>query len=333
MSTVLNRTEQLLSEPILQVKNLKKYFPIRGGVFGRTVGYVYAVDGVSFNVETGKTMGLVGESGCGKTTVGRCILRLIESSSGEIWFDGINIVGLKDEEMRKLRRQMQVVFQDPYASLNPRWLIKDIVGEPLVVNYVVSNRTEMEQRVLELLTKVGLSSDHLNRFPHEFSGGQRQRIGIARALALNPRFLVLDEPTSSLDVSVQAQTLNILKDLQSELALSYLFISHNLSVIKHMSDTIGVMYLGKIVEVASKNELFKAPLHPYTKALLSAIPIPDPDKKVDRIVLGGDVPSPANPPKGCRFHPRCPLAAEICNEQPEMKEVSRGHSVACYFAQ
>ncbi len=322
-----------MPEPILKVKGLKKYFSIRGGILGRTVGYVYAVDGVSFSVDAGKTMGLVGESGCGKTTVGRCILRLIEPSSGEIWFNGINIVGIKDEEMRKLRRQMQVVFQDPYASLNPRWLIKDIVAEPLVVNYVVSSKTEMEQKVLELLTKVGLSSDHLNRFPHEFSGGQRQRIGIARALALNPRFLVLDEPTSSLDVSVQAQTLNILKDLQSELALTYLFISHNLSVIRHMSETIGVMYLGKIVEIAPKNELFKEPLHPYTRALLSAIPIPDPDKKVDRIVLGGDVPSPVNPPKGCRFHPRCPLASEICNEQPEMKEVSKGHSVACYFAQ
>jgi len=322
-----------LPEPILQVKDLKKHFPIRGGVLGRTVGYVYAVDGVTFDVEAGKTMGLVGESGCGKTTVGRCILRLIEPTSGVILFGGVNLLDLKEEDLRKSRRQMQIVFQDPYASLNPRWLIKGIVGEPLVVNHVVSSKTEMEERVLELLTRVGLSSDHLNRFPHEFSGGQRQRIGIARALALNPHFLVLDEPTSSLDVSVQAQTLNILKDLQSELGLTYLFISHNLGVIKHMSDTIGVMYLGKIVEIGPKNELFRCCVHPYTQALLSAIPIPDPEKKIDRVVLGGDVPSPVNPPKGCRFRPRCPLAREMCSEQPEMKEVSKGHFVACYVTQ
>lgn len=322
-----------MSEPILQVEELKKYFPIMGGVLGRIVGYVYAVDGVSFDVYAGKTMGLVGESGCGKTTVGRCVLRLIEPTAGRILFDGVNLIDLKEEEMRKLRRQMQIVFQDPYASLNPRWLIKDIVGEPLVVNNVVSSKAEMEERAFKLLTKVGLSADHLNRFPHEFSGGQRQRIGIARALALNPRFLVLDEPTSSLDVSVQAQTLNILKDLQSELALTYLFISHNLSVIKHMSDTIGVMYLGRIVEIGSKDELFREPIHPYTKALLSAIPIPDPEKKKERMILGGDVPSPANPPKGCRFSPRCPNANERCNEQPEMTEVTKGHFVACYTAQ
>ena len=274
-----------MTEPLLEVKGLKKHFPIRGGVFGKTVGYVYAVDGVSFDVEPSRTMGLVGESGCGKTTVGRCILRLIEPTSGEIWFNGKNIVELKEEEMRKLRREMQVVFQDPYASLNPRWLVKDIVGEPLVVNHIVSTKTEIKDRVLPLLTRVGLSEDHLNRFPHEFSGGQRQRIGMARALALNPRFIVLDEPTSSLDVSVQAQTLNILKDLQSELNLTYLFISHNLSVIKHMSDTIGVMYLGKIVETGAKSDIFKNPVHPYTQALLSAIPIPDPERIPNRIDL------------------------------------------------
>jgi len=322
-----------LTEPLLKVKGLKKHFPIRGGVFGKTVGFVYAVDGVSFDVEPGRTMGLVGESGCGKTTVGRCILRLIEPTSGEIWFNGKNIVELKEEEMRKLRREMQVVFQDPYASLNPRWLVKDIVGEPLVVNHIVSTRTEIKDRVLPLLTRVGLSEDHLNRFPHEFSGGQRQRIGMARALALNPRFIVLDEPTSSLDVSVQAQTLNILKDLQSELHLTYLFISHNLSVIKHMSDTIGVMYLGKIVETGAKNDIFKNPVHPYTQALFSAIPIPDPERIPHRIVLEGDVPSPTNPPKGCRFGPRCPRASEGCDGEAEMVEVSSGHYVACHLAQ
>jgi len=322
-----------LSDPILQVKNLKKYFPIRGGVLGGTVGYVYAVDGVSFNVDTGKTMGLVGESGCGKTTVGRCVLRLIEPTSGEIWFDGINIVELREDDVRRLRRQMQIVFQDPYASLNPRWLVKNIVGEPLIVNNLVSNKTEMEEEVSELLTKVGLSSDHLNRFPHEFSGGQRQRIGIARALALKPQFLVLDEPTSSLDVSVQAQTLNILNDLQNELGLTYLFISHNLSVIKHMSETIGVMYLGKIVEIGPKNDLFKEPLHPYTQALFAAIPIPDPEKKSDRTILSGDVPSPTNPPKGCRFRPRCPNASERCETEPQMIEASNEHMVACYLDQ
>jgi oligopeptide transport system ATP-binding protein len=322
-----------LVEPILKVEELKKYFPIRGGILGRTIGYVYAVDGVSFDVDAGKTMGLVGESGSGKTTVGRCILRLIEPTAGRIIFDGVNLIDLKEEEMRKLRRQMQIVFQDPYASLNPRWLIKDIVGEPLIVNNVVSSKAEMEEKVLKLLTKVGLSADHLNRFPHEFSGGQRQRIGIARALALNPRFLVLDEPTSSLDVSVQAQILNILKDLQSELELTYLFISHNLSIIKHMSDRIAVMYHGMIVEIGSKDELFRDPVHPYTQALLYAIPIPDPEKKRGKMILGGDVPNPVNPPKGCRFRPRCPNANERCNEKPEMTEVSNGHYVACYMAQ
>jgi len=332
-TSTANRIVSKLTEPLLKVKGLKKHFPIRGGVFGKTVGFVYAVDGVSFDVEPGRTMGLVGESGCGKTTVGRCILRLIEPTSGEIWFNGKNIVELKEEEMRKLRREMQVVFQDPYASLNPRWLVKDIVGEPLVVNHIVSTRTEIKDRVLPLLTRVGLSEDHLNRFPHEFSGGQRQRIGMARALALNPRFIVLDEPTSSLDVSVQAQTLNILKDLQSELHLTYLFISHNLSVIKHMSDTIGVMYLGKIVETGAKNDIFKNPVHPYTQALFSAIPIPDPERIPHRIVLEGDVPSPTNPPKGCRFGPRCPRASEGCDGEAEMVEVSSGHYVACHLAQ
>lgn len=319
------------SEKLVEVKGLKKYFPIKGGVLGRIVGYVYAVDDVSFYVLPGETLGLVGESGCGKTTVGRCVLRLIEPTAGEIDFEGTNILDLDNNEMRKLRREMQIVFQDPYASLNPRMTIKQIVGEPLLINKIARG-TELEKMVLNLLLKVGLSEDHLNRFPHEFSGGQRQRIGIARALALNPKFMVLDEPTSSLDVSVQAQTLNILKDLQKEMNLTYLFISHNLSVIKHMSDRIAVMYLGKVVEMAEKRSLFKNQLHPYTQALFSAIPIPDPEVKQNRIILGGDVPSPVNPPSGCHFHPRCPSAMPKCREEePKLIELENGHFVACYL--
>lgn len=319
------------SEKLVEVKGLKKYFPIRGGVLGRIVGYVYAVDDVSFDVLRGETLGLVGESGCGKTTAGRCILRLIEPTAGEIDFEGTNILDLDNNQMRKLRREMQIVFQDPYASLNPRMTIKQIVGEPLLVNKIARG-TYLEKMVLNLLLKVGLSEDHLNRFPHEFSGGQRQRIGIARALALNPKFMVLDEPTSSLDVSVQAQTLNILKDLQKEMNLTYLFISHNLSVIKHMSDRIAVMYLGKIVEMAEKRSLFKNQLHPYTQALFSAIPIPDPEVKQNRIILGGDVPSPVNPPSGCHFHPRCPFAMPKCREkEPKLIELENGHFVACHL--
>jgi len=266
-----------------------------------------------------------------KTTAGRCILRLIEPTAGEIDFEGTNILDLDNNQMRKLRREMQIVFQDPYASLNPRMTIKQIVGEPLLVNKIARG-TYLEKMVLNLLLKVGLSEDHLNRFPHEFSGGQRQRIGIARALALNPKFMVLDEPTSSLDVSVQAQTLNILKDLQKEMNLTYLFISHNLSVIKHMSDRIAVMYLGKIVEMAEKRSLFKNQLHPYTQALFSAIPIPDPEVKQNRIILGGDVPSPVNPPSGCHFHPRCPFAMPKCREkEPKLIELENGHFVACHL--
>jgi len=317
------------TETLLEVKDLKKHFPIRGGVLGRTVGYVYAVDGVSFKIGMGETLGLVGESGCGKTTVGRCILRLIEPTDGEIRFEGMDITKIDNKQMAKLRPKMQIVFQDPYASLNPRMTIKDIVGEPMFVNGIARG-LELRQRVLELLLMVGLSEDHMNRFPHEFSGGQRQRIGIARALSLNPEFMVLDEPTSSLDVSVQAQTLNLLQDLQRKLGLTYLFISHNLSVIKHMSDEIAVMYLGKIVEIASKAELFRTQLHPYTQALFAAIPIPDPEISKKRIVLGGDVPSPINPPSGCRFHPRCPLN-RLCNEEePRLIEVSNDHYVACH---
>ena len=321
-----------MPERILEIKNLKKFFPIRGGVLGRPIGYVYAVNGVNFHINRGETLGLVGESGCGKTTVGRCILKLIQPTDGEILFEGNDIARLPEGEMQKFRSRMQIVFQDPYASLNPRWTIKDIVGEPLVVRGIAHGE-EMRKTVLNLLSRVGLSEDHLNRFPHEFSGGQRQRIGIARALAVDPEFIVLDEPTSSLDVSVQAQTLNLLKELQKDLKLTYLFISHNLSVIKHMSDRIAVMYLGKVVEMAPKGALFERQLHPYTQALFQAIPIPDPDVRRERVVLKGDVPSPANPPPGCPFHPRCPIAIDVCSRvEPPLVEVEPDHWAACHLA-
>jgi oligopeptide/dipeptide ABC transporter ATP-binding protein len=321
-----------MDETILEVKSLKKYFPIRGGVLGRAVGYVYAVDGVDFSVKGGDTLGLVGESGCGKTTVGRCIIRLTEPTDGDVIFEGNNITELKSSEMRKIRAKMQIVFQDPYASLNPRWTIANIVGEPLLLNQNMRG-AQLRRKVLDLLTRVGLSEDHMNRFPHEFSGGQRQRIGIARALASDPDFIVLDEPTSSLDVSVQAQTLNLLKALQKELKLTYLFVSHNLSVIKHVSDRVAVMYLGKIVELSPKRELFNKQLHPYTQALFMAIPLPDPEVQRRRVVLKGDVPSPVNPPSGCRFHPRCPIAIDKCSEvEPELVEYSPDHFAACHLA-
>lgn len=318
------------SKILLEVRELKKYFPIRGGVFGKVLGYVYAVDGVNFSIRIGETLGLVGESGCGKTTVGRCILRLIEPTAGEIYFDGQNILELDRGKMRKLRSEMQIVFQDPYASLSPRLTIKDIVGEPLMI-YGVAKGPKNREMVLTLLKKVGLSEDHLNRFPHEFSGGQRQRICIARALALNPKFIILDEPTSSTDVSVQAQTLNLLQDLQKELGLTYLFISHNLSVIEHISSRIAVMYLGKIVEISEKSP-FEERVHPYTQALFSAIPIPDPDIKTDRILLTGEVPNPTSPPSGCRFHPRCSKAMPKCRtDEPKLVDIGDGHLVACHL--
>jgi len=321
-----------MAQTILEVRALKKHFPIRGGILGRPVGYVYAVDGVEFDIKAGETLGLVGESGSGKTTTGRCILRLIEPTSGEVIFKGQNITDMKPREMTKLRARMQIVFQDPYASLNPRWTIKDIVGEPLLVNKKAHGEA-LKKIVLDMLKRVGLSQDHMNRFPHEFSGGQRQRISLARALALDPDFIILDEPTSSLDVSVQAQTLNLLKTLQVELKLTYLFISHNLSVIKHVSDRVAVMYLGKIVELAPSAELFKQQLHPYTQALFMAIPIPNPSIQRRRVILKGDVPNPSNPPSGCRFHERCPIAIRTCSrEEPELIEHSPGHFVACHLA-
>ena len=323
---------------LLRVSGLKKYFPVRRGVFRRVVGWVKAVDDVDMFIPQGETLGLVGESGCGKTTTGRTILRLIEPTAGEVLFRSqrlgrvVNVAKIGKKELKLLRREMQIIFQDPYSSLNPRMTVGDIIGEPLIVHRVARGR-EKEERVKELLQAVGLKPEHMRRYPHEFSGGQRQRIGIARALALDPQLIVCDEPVSALDVSIQAQVLNLLEDLQQQFNLTYLFIAHDLSVVKHISDRVAVMYLGKIVELAETEELFTHPLHPYTEALLSAVPVPDPDYEAERIILQGDVPSPVNPPSGCYFHPRCPYAQAICSEQPpEFRDYGNHHYAVCHFA-
>jgi oligopeptide/dipeptide ABC transporter ATP-binding protein len=320
-------------EILVEVKNLIKYFPVRAGLLQRVVNQVKAVDDVSFFVRKGETLGLVGESGCGKTTVGRTMLRLIEPTSGTVQFDDKEVFSLKPREMKIVRRDMQIIFQDPYASLDPRVPIGESIMEGLNIHHI-GTRQERAEILRETLKKVGLEDYHARRYPHEFSGGQRQRIGIARALALRPRFIICDEPVSALDVSIQSQVLNILKDLQTEFGLTYLFIAHNLSVVEHVSDRVAVMYLGKVVELATREELFRKPLHPYTMALMSAIPVPNPRLKRQRTILKGDVPSPLNPPTGCRFHPRCPEAVEKCShEEPQFKELLPDHWVACWVAE
>ena len=321
------------NETLLHVDDLMMHFPIYRGVFQRQVGAVRAVDGVSFDVKRGETLGLVGESGCGKSTTGRTILQLYKPTAGSVTFDGTDIVHLKGEQMRQMRRKMQMIFQDPYASLNPRMTVAQLVGEPLMVHNAAT-AAEITERVKHLLEIVNLNPAFATRYPHEFSGGQRQRIGIARALALQPSFIICDEPISALDVSIQAQVVNLLEELQEQFSLTYLFIAHDLSMVKHISDRVAVMYLGVIVELATRDELYTKPLHPYTQALLSAVPIPDPvaDAKRKRTILQGDVPSPANPPSGCRFRTRCPIAEAVCAEtRPEFREIRPGHFVACFF--
>lgn len=320
------------NDVLLEVRDLKKYFPIRRGVFSRVVGQVKAVDGVSFSIRRGETLGLVGESGCGKTTTGRTILRLLEPTSGSARFEGREIFSLDRGELRALRRRMQIIFQDPYSSLNPRMTVGAMLKEAITIHKLARGK-EIERRIGELLDVVGLSPEHAGRYPHEFSGGQRQRIGIARALAVEPSFIVADEPVSALDVSIQAQVINLLQELGHRYGLTYLFIAHDLSVVEHISDRIGVMYLGHIVELTDAEALCRSPAHPYSQALLSAVPIPDPDEQRERIILSGDVPSPANPPPGCSFHPRCPLADDRCRKEvPELREIRPGHLTACHHA-
>ena len=320
-----------MTEPLLQVKNLKKYFPIKGGIFSTPIGYVYAVDRVSFSLNRGESLGLVGESGCGKSTAARAILRLIEPTEGEVLFEGKDVCKLDRKELRSIRRDMQIVFQDPYASLDPRRTVEQIIGEPLDV-FHISTKKERRERIASLLQKVGLSPDHARRYAHEFSGGQRQRIGIARALALNPKLIIGDEPVSALDVSIQAQVINLLEDIQEEFKLSYIIIAHDLAVVEHVCDRIAVMYLGRIAELAKDRELYASPLHPYTVALLSAIPVPDPNITKKRMILEGDIPSPIHPPSGCHFHTRCPRKMEVCQATiPELREIKEDHFVACHL--
>ena len=320
-----------MTNPILEVSHLKKYFDIKGGIFGKSVGEVKAVDDLSFSVNEGEILGIVGESGCGKSTAGKSILRLIEPTDGSVKFEGTDLTDLTSEEMRQLRKNMQIIFQDPYASLNPRHKVERIISEPLLIHGMKSSK-ERKERVKELLEIVGLEAYHASRYPHQFSGGQRQRIGIARALANNPKLIICDEPVSALDVSVQSQILNLMEELREKFKLTYVFIAHDLSVVKHISDRVGVMYLGRMVELTDKHTLFKDPKHPYTRALMSAVPIADPDIERERIILEGDVPSPSNPPTGCAFHTRCPYAMDICKEvRPEFENVDDKHLVACHL--